>query len=366
MFKYIQLPQVIPIIIFFCFFVLFQTKLDSKKVNIAVIGGGSWGTALVKILSDNISEKNTRINKISWWVRKEETVEYIRKYKHNPAYISSVEIHPELVHTKHNINEVIKDSDVLIFAIPSAFLFEAFKSTTAEMLKGKVIVSAIKGIVVQTRQLIADFFMTNFKIPVEEILVITGPCHAEEIAQEKLSYLTVAGKSPVHCKLVSDVITVRYLKTVISRDIFGTEYAAVLKNVYAIASGICHGLGYGDNFQAVLISNAAREIENFLNVAHPMERNISLSAYLGDLMVTAYSQFSRNRTFGNMVGKGYSVQSAQLEMNMIAEGYYATESMYEINRLVGVEMPILEAVHKILYEHKDPKEQIRILSDKLS
>ena len=249
--------------------------------------------------------------------------------------------------------------------MPSAFLKAALENLTVD-LKDKMVFSAIKGIVPQENMIVGDFLYEVYKLPIEQIGVITGPCHAEEVALERLSYLTVSSQNLEMAQLLADNLSCRYIKCNVSEDIYGTEYAAVLKNVVALAAGICHGVGYGDNFQAVLISNAIREIKRFVDKAHPIDRDINESAYLGDLLVTAYSQFSRNRTFGNMIGKGYSVRSAQLEMNMVAEGYYATACLKEINQEMQVDMPILEMVYNIVYEKISPRIETALLADKLN
>ena len=250
-------------------------------------------------------------------------------------------------------------------AVPSAFLKDALKELTVEDFKNKKVFSAIKGIVPEHNLIVGEFFNTQYNIPLENIGVITGPCHAEEVAMEKLSYLTIASQNTENANFVASQLNCRYIKTTVSDDIFGTEYSAVLKNVFAIASGICHGIGYGDNFQAVLISNAIQEIMAFVDVVHPIDRDIKSSAYLGDLLVTAYSQFSRNRMFGNMIGKGYSVRYAQLEMNMVAEGYYGVKCIHEINKKFKVNMPITDAVYNIVYEKISPAIEMKLLTDKL-
>ncbi|MBE7179209.1 MAG: glycerol-3-phosphate dehydrogenase, partial [Mucilaginibacter polytrichastri] len=227
-------------------------------------------------------------------------------------------------------------------------------------------ISAIKGIVPDEHLIIGEFLNQHYQIDFDRIVVVTGPCHAEEVALEKLSYLTIASPNTTLAAEVASMLNTRYIRTHVSDDIFGTEYAAVLKNIYAIASGICHGVGYGDNFQAVLIASAIREIKEFVDTVHPIDRDINESAYLGDLLVTAYSQFSRNRTFGNMVGKGYTVRSAQLEMNMIAEGYYASKGLREVQKRYGVEMPVADAVYDILYGQKSPVDTMKLLAGKLS
>ena len=327
--------------------------------KIAVIGGGSWATAIVKMLCNNSSE-------IHWWIRNEAVIDHLKKFKHNPNYLTSVEFDTNKLVLNSNLQDVVKNSDVLIMAVPSAFLKEALSDLSASDFKNKQVFSAIKGIVPEHNLIVGEFFNKEFQIPIENIGVVTGPCHAEEVAMEKLSYLTIASQNVDSAKFLATQLNCRYIKTKVSDDIYGTEYSAVLKNVFAIASGICHGLGYGDNFQAVLISNAIQEIKRFVDAVHPIDRDIKDSAYLGDLLVTAYSQFSRNRSFGGMIGKGHSVKSAQLEMNMVAEGYYGTKCVFEINKQYNVEMPITEAVYRILYEKMSPSIEMKLLTDRLS
>ena len=326
-----------------------------------MIGGGSWATAIIKMLSNNIKEKE-----IFWWMRNTDAIEHIKKYHHNPNYLSAAEVNIPASNISDNICEIIHAAKYVILNVPAAFLKDTLKDVTPEDFKGKKIVSAIKGIVPDENQIIAEFLHEKFEVPFEDILVISGPCHAEEVALEKLSYITIASLDVEAATDFAAMLNTRYLKTNVSDDIFGTEYAAVLKNIYAVASGICHGVGYGDNFQAVLISNAIREINRFVNAVHPITRDIKESAYLGDLLVTAYSQFSRNRTFGNMIGKGYTVKSAQLEMNMIAEGYYAASCMHVINKKYKVDMPISRAVYAVLYEKHAPQMEMALLTEKLS
>jgi glycerol-3-phosphate dehydrogenase (NAD(P)+) len=330
---------------------------NSKKI--AVIGGGSWATAIVKMLCNNMPQ-------VYWWIRNQDTVNHIKKYKHNPNYLTSVEFDTDKLVIDSDINTIIKNADVLIMAVPSAFLKQALSVVKPEDLKDKQIFSAIKGIVPEDLLIVGEFFNQKLNVSNDSIGVITGPCHAEEVAMEKLSYLTIASQNKEIAAYVASKLNCRYIKTTVSDDIYGTEYSAVLKNVFAIANGICHGLGYGDNFQAVLISNAIQEIKRFVDAVHPIDRDIKSSAYLGDLLVTAYSQFSRNRTFGNMIGKGYSVKSAQMEMNMIAEGYYGVKCIYEINKTFNVDMPITTAVYHILYEKIAPTIEMKLLTDKLS
>lgn len=331
-----------------------------KAMNhIAVIGGGSWATALVKILCNNR-------DKVLWYMRSEEAVDHLKKYRHNPHYLQSVEFDMDKVMVSTDLEGIIQQADVVIIVTPSAFLVKLFENVKPELFKGKVVYSAVKGIVPEYNAIPARFVHKTFGTPYSDIGIISGPCHAEEVALERLSYLTIASQNESQATEMANALSCRYIKTTISDDLFGTELSAVLKNVYALASGICAGLGYGDNFQAVLISNAIQEIENFIDEVSPIHRDVKSSAYLGDLLVTAYSKFSRNRTFGYMIGKGYSVKTAQLEMEMIAEGYYATKCVFEINKKFNVEMPILQAVYNILYERISPNIEMKILSDKLS
>lgn len=329
----------------------------SPSSRYAVLGSGSWATAIVKILSYSIDS-------LGWYVRSEETLKHIEKFGHNPKYLSSANIDTNKVKISNDINRIIEEADVLIVAIPSAFMIDTLKNISTS-IKDKFIVSAVKGIVPDNNLTIAEYFNQHYSIPFDNIGVVTGPCHAEEVALERLSYLTLACKSRENAQLIADKFECHFIKTATTTDIYGVEYAAVLKNIYAIASGICHGLGYGDNFQAVLVSNALREIKRFLDCTYPSKRNVDTSAYLGDLLVTCYSNFSRNRTFGNMIGKGYTVKATMAEMNMVAEGYYAASCIYSINDKYHVKMPIADAVYSILYQGANPGPTIKRLVDLL-
>lgn len=331
----------------------------SEQKKIAVIGGGSWATAIVKILCNNV-------NSVNWYMRNEGAVGHILKYRHNPNYLQSVEFDLNKINVSTDLVEIIRPADIVIIATPSAFLVKLFENFPTDLLKDKVVYSAVKGIIPEYNAIPARFIHKTFGTPYDNIGIICGPCHAEEVALERLSYLTIACQDDDIAEEMAELLSCRYIKTNVSDDLFGTELSAVLKNVYSIASGICSGLGYGDNFQSVLISNAIQEIENFIDEVSPIHRDVKSSAYLGDLLVTAYSKFSRNRSFGFMIGKGYSVKTAQMEMDMIAEGYYATKSVMEIKNKFQVEMPIVEAVYNILYERISPVIEMRILTDKLN
>ncbi|MDP5230457.1 MAG: NAD(P)H-dependent glycerol-3-phosphate dehydrogenase [Cellulophaga sp.] len=331
----------------------------NRATKFAVLGGGSWATAIVKMLTENVDS-------VHWFMRNTDAIEHIKSQGHNPNYLSSVEFNTKQLILTDDINTAVTEADILIFVIPSAFLETELKNLTAS-LKDKTIFSAIKGIVPETGRIVGEHFHEKYAIPFENIGVITGPCHAEEVALERLSYLTIACADTKKAEIVAEHLSCEYIKTKISDDIIGTEYAAMLKNIYAIAAGIAHGLGYGDNFQSVLMSNAIREMKRYIKRVHKMKRNINNSAYLGDLLVTGYSVFSRNRMFGNMIGKGYTVKSAMMEMKMVAEGYYATKSAYEINakRKKKSKTPILDAVYQVLYNEKNAKKVFKALTEEL-
>ena len=319
----------------------------NNQSKVAVLGGGSWATAIVKMLCENLDT-------VGWYMRSTYAAEHINLNKHNPNYLSSAELHPSQLDLSNDINKAVSNYDILIFAIPSAFLTLELEKLT-ESLEHKIVFSAIKGIVPETGLIVGEHFYEKYNVPYKNIGVITGPCHAEEVAMERLSYLTIACQDEDKAKTVGGWLQSRYIRVKISDDIIGTEYAAMLKNIFSIAAGISHGLGYGDNFQSVLMSNSIREMKRFIKKVHKMKRNINNSAYLGDLLVTGYSTFSRNRMFGNMIGKGYTVKSAMLEMSMVAEGYYATKSSYKIKNKNGARTPIIDAVYSVLYKGKDAK-----------
>ncbi|HPE83160.1 MAG TPA: glycerol-3-phosphate dehydrogenase [Aequorivita sp.] len=331
-----------------------------EKPKFAVFGGGSWATAIVKMLCENLDE-------VYWYMRSNYALEHLKKHGHNPNYLSSVEFNLKQLKLSNDINETISCADCLIFVIPSAFLERELEKLTVS-LEDKIVFSAIKGIVPETSLIVGDHFNTHYKVPFNNIGVISGPCHAEEVALERLSYLTIASADDEKAKMVANALSSDYIKCTTNDDVLGIEYAAMLKNIYAVAAGIAHGLGYGDNFQSVLMSNAIREMKKYVKKVHKMKRDINDSAYLGDLLVTGYSVFSRNRLFGTMIGKGYTVKSAQLEMSMIAEGYYATKSAYNLNQQKGkkkAKTPIIDSVYEILYENKDPKKIFKKLTEKL-
>ncbi len=329
----------------------------ADRQKIAILGGGSWATAIAKILLNNVDE-------INWYMRRQEQIDEFIRLSKNPSYLTGVKFDTDHIRFTSNINHVVATSDILIFATPSPFLKQHLRKLHRRIDK-KIIVSAIKGIVPDENLIITDFFEQVYQVPKDNIVVLAGPCHAEEVALERLSYLTLASTSRDKAKMLAQKFATSFIKTSTSEDVMGMEYASVMKNIYSIAAGICHGLKYGDNFQSVLVSNAIQEINRFCNATNPMYRDINESAYLGDLLVTAYSKFSRNRLFGSMIGKGYSVKTAQIEMEMIAEGYFATKCIYEINEKFKVDMPIVNTVYDILYNRASPILKIRELTDKL-
>ena len=323
--------------------------------KIAIIGGGTWATAIAKLILNNTDS-------INWHMRRKDRIDDFKRLGHNPAYLSSVKFDISRIHFSNNLNMTIRNSDMLIFVTPSPYLKQHLKKLKTP-LYNKFIVSAIKGIVPDENMIVTDYLKKIYNVPAENLAVIGGPCHAEEVALERLSYLTIGCANTERAKIVANMLNGNFLKTSISQDVEGIEYGSVLKNVYAIAAGICYGLKYGDNFQAVLISNAIQELNRFVNAVNPIDRNICESVYLGDLLVTAYSRFSRNHTFGTMIGKGYSVKTAQIEMEMVAEGYYGTKCIKEVNEKYNVEMPILDAVYNILYNKKSSFTEIRQLTE---
>ena len=330
----------------------------STNKKIAVLGGGSWATALVKILSNNTNE-------LIWWMRNRDAVNYIKETKHNPNYLSSVHINTEIVNVTSDLKTAYEKADIIVLAVPSAFVHETLSSLQINF-NSKVFFSAVKGIIPERNQIVGEYIQNEYHVPLKQIGVISGPCHAEEVALERLSYLTIACETNSIAEFMAHQLRCRYIKTRTSDDIYGIEYSAVLKNVIAISAGIAHGLGYGDNYLSVLISNAIREINRFIDAIQPISRDIKDSAYLGDLLVTAYSKFSRNRMFGTYIGKGYSVKMAQMDMKMVAEGYYAVKCIKEINKDLEVNMPITDAVYSIVYEKMSPRIEFKLLSELLN
>ncbi len=328
------------------------------KKTFGILGGGSWGTAIVKILSHNLTTLN-------WYVRSEENASYIKKFKKNPNYLRSVNLNKNNIRVSSSIEEVVKNSDILVLAIPSPFLDLELQKIKL-FLNNKYIFSALKGVVPDSNLVVSEHLNSIYNIPKNKIGIITGPCHAEEVALEKLSYLTIACDDHVLGEYVRSSFETNFIRVKLSRDSIGVEYAAMLKNIYAFMAGVAHGLGYGDNFQSVLISNSVVEMNQFIRTIYKVKRDINDSEYLGDLLVTSYSTFSRNRTLGNMIGKGYSINSAIAEMSMISEGYYATKNAFEISLENKISFNIINAAHEILYKNACSKKIMRELSLKLN
>jgi glycerol-3-phosphate dehydrogenase (NAD(P)+) len=331
----------------------------AKTPSIGLLGSGSWATAIAKMLLNNIET-------LHWWVRREETAEYLTMYGRNPHYIQSIAFNPAQLDVSTDMQAIIDRSDIVIFAIPSIHLHDTMKRHKPQGLADKVLFSAIKGMVVEFDSIPARYLHKQFGTPYDAIGLIAGPCHAEEVAREKMSYLTVACPDLAPARVLADLLANRFIRVKTSQDVFGTELAAVLKNIYAIAAGIAHGLGYGDNFLSVLISNASQEMKAFLAAVHRVDRDVKESPYLGDLLVTAYSLHSRNRTLGTMIGKGYSVKGAIMEMDMVAEGFNGSQGIHEMNKKFQVPLPIAEAVYRILHEKMSPVIEMRLLVEELS
>jgi glycerol-3-phosphate dehydrogenase (NAD(P)+) len=323
--------------------------------KIAVMGGGSWATALSKLLlNDN---KN-----ILWYMRRDDRIEDFKRLGHNPTYLSDVTFDIDRIKFSSDINAISEEADTIMLAMPSPYIKDHLKKLTAD-ISGKYLVSAVKGMVPEDNVVITKYMHDVFHVATDHLLVVSGPCHAEEVALERLSYLTVGSQSEEISSAFAKRLTCKTMKTVISTDVDGIEYAAVLKNVYAIAAGMVHGIQWGDNFLAMLMSNAIREMERFMSIVIPRDRNICDSVYLGDLLVTGYSRFSRNHNFGAMLGRGYSVKAAMMEMEMVAEGYYGTKCIHEINEKYKVSMPILEEMYNVLYKNEKAMKAITVMAD---
>lgn len=329
--------------------------MKSPCGRVAIMGGGSWATAIAKMVLE-------KIDTITWYIRRNDRIEDFKRLGHNPSYLTSVPFDTNRITFSSDINEVVRNSDTLIFVTPSPYLKQHLKKLKVKLVD-KFIVTAIKGIVPDENLVCTEYFRQVYNIPDENLAVLGGPSHAEEVALSRLTYLTVGCTNRDKAKQLADMLASNYIKTKTCDDVIGIEYTSVLKNVYAMAAGVCNGLKYGDNFQAVLIANSIQEMSRFLRAVYPIDRTIDDSVYLGDLLVTGYSNFSRNRVFGTMIGRGYSVKSAQIEMEMIAEGYYGTKCMTDINKHFHVNMPILDAMYNILYEHISPAIEIKLLTD---
>lgn len=319
--------------------------------SITIVGAGSWATALCKIFSDTGF-------RVHWWFHRPDDVNYFTQYRHNPKYLTDVDFGGKPIEAHQSLNEALQRSDLVLIGVPSAFVESVFEQADPLLMKEKWIISSIKGILPSHLQLVTDYLASRFKIPTSRMAVIGGPCHAEEVALEKQSYLTVAAADSEFANQLKSLMQSRFISVTTSADMDGMEWAAVLKNVYAIACGVCHGLGFGDNFQAVLVANAMQEMTLFLDYQAPTDRNAFASAYLGDLLVTAYSTFSRNRTFGNMIGRGYSVTAAKVELGMVAEGYYAVNGLQHLREKHNIRLPIAEAIYSILYLNSPARETI--------
>ena len=353
-----------------------RSTSNLQDMKFGIIGSGSWGTAIAKILTDNG-------NHLHWWNRSEEAIEQFKQLEHNPQYLTSVHFDMNQLHFSSAVREVIGQSDVIVIAVPSAYVVSVLSSLPKDVFVGKKILSAVKGILPQENVLLNDYLLQQFGVSLSDYFAVLGPCHAEEVAAEKLSYLTFTGVDQVINEKIAEQFNTKYINTILNKDIYGVQYAAILKNIYAVGAGIAHGLGYGDNFLSVLIANSADEMAGFLRKAgiinaevgyidhhknaapQQVHHNYAASVYLGDLLVTCYSVYSRNRTFGKMVGSGLTVQAAQGEMRMIAEGYNASKCMYLINQIIGADMPIATAVFQMLWEQLTPSKGCQSIEEVL-
>lgn len=297
---------------------------------------------------------------------------HIQNRHHNPNYLTSVRFLPEMIRLTDNLQEVVENCDDIIVCVPSAYVQGVIESIDKDLWKGKNIISAIKGILPDSNLLLNDYLAGYINYDIQQYVAITGPCHAEEVAQERLSYLTFSGLNDGLTSGIAKAFQNDYIYTTHNHDIWGAQFAAVLKNIYAIGAGMAHALDYGDNFLSVFITNCYREMYQYLEAhfekVHPANEHpdFHTSAYLGDLLVTCYSLHSRNRTLGTMLGKGYSVKAAILEMSMVAEGYYAARGMQAISKSFSIDIPIASAIYKVLWENQNPADMFAELEKKLS
>jgi glycerol-3-phosphate dehydrogenase (NAD(P)+) len=332
---------------------------NQKELKLCIVGAGSWATALCKIFSDAGAH-------VCWWFHREEDAALFQETGHNPRYLSDIDFSARSVQAETDLSLAIRNCDIILIAVPSAYVSSVLKNLPSGLFKDKKVITSVKGILPEQLQLVTEYLASDFNVEENQLAVVAGPCHAEEVALEKQSYLTVASSNAEFAVFLRDLMKSRYISVKVSEDPEGVEWAAVLKNVYAIACGVCHGQGFGDNFQAVLVSNAMQEMQLFLDSYLPGKRNTLESAYLGDLLVTAYSTFSRNRTFGNMVGRGYSIRAAQVELGMVAEGYHAIKALHMMREKLGLNLPIAEAMYAVMYENAPVKNSIASLRKILS
>lgn len=332
--------------------------------NVGIIGNGSFGTALAKILTDNGRTAH-------WWMRSEAAVDVLREKHHNQTYMPGIHFRPDAVVPTTNLAQVLEESDTVVFAVPSAYAIDVIQQVHQDLWQAPNVISAIKGILPGTGRLLNDYLAQHCGFDLGKYVAITGPCHAEEVAQERLSYLTFSGLDNTLTEAVAAAFETPYMRTKFNKDVWGAQFAAVLKNIYAVGAGMAHGLDYGDNFMAVYITACFREMHKFVKKhfrsLHPEEKvpDFLTSAYLGDLLVTCYSLHSRNRAFGLMVGKGYSVKAAQMEMNMVAEGYYASQGMMRVAGESGIRLPIASLIYKVLWEDLPAREAFGKLEEKI-
>lgn len=325
-----------------------------KSPVCGMIGYGSWATALVHTLQRN------RQN-VWWHIRNEEILESLETEGRNAKYLNDIEFDIDILNVTSDINEVIRNSDIIVIAAPSAYLKDFLKDMN-ESLDDKFILSATKGIIPDDYKTITEFFRDTYSLSYDNLGLISGPSHAEEVSRDKLSYLTVACTDEDNAHTIGELFSTGSIRIKYSKDIYGIEYAGILKNIYSLATGLATGLGYGDNFRAVLTAASAQEMTRFINQSYPFERDTMQSAYLGDLLVTSYSSFSRNRRLGQLIGHGCTVKSALNEMTMIAEGYFAAECIKHINERHDISMPIADMVYDVLYRRANPRRKMKELA----
>lgn len=325
--------------------------------KIAVIGSGSWATALVKIFAESG-------NMVSWLVRTKKQADYIVTNRRNPRYLSQADLDLTFIHPTTQAKNALNSADWVIFAVPAAFVQTTVQSLNPQWFNHTQVIVSIKGFVPGTGKIPGTLIREHLELQ-NNCMVLSGPCHAEEIALRKYTYVTIAGNQADKVNQLQNCLQLPYIKTISNTDPAGVEYVSILKNIIAIANGIADSLQYGDNFRAVLTSNAMREVQNIVNAIAPVQRDYFDSVYFGDLLTTAYSDFSRNRTLGKLVGRGIQVRKALQMMEMVAEGYYASKELHPIIQPLRLHLPVINSVYRMLHLHANPYHEIKLLLQQL-
>ena len=335
-----------------------NSPLINKASRCAVVGHGSWATAIVKVLTINDSE-------VYWYVRNPEVLESLRSEGHNCRYLSDVELDMNRIHLSDDLNEAVSNTDILFLVMPAAFL-KCYLSDLRVSLKDKMVVSAIKGIIPDENQFVTDYLKQQYGLSDSHLCFICGPTHAEEVGHGQLTYLTLACRNIVNARAVGEKLKTTSIKVSWQRDIDYLVRSSVFKNIYAVMVGIAVGMGYGDNFVSVLVANCIKEMYFLLD---PQSVNdltkFNPSNFFGDLLASCYSSHSRNRQFGMLIGRGNTVKTALNEMTMVAEGYYASKMISTLPEAQRQKMPIADMVSQILHQGVPARKAMKRLEELL-